>query len=45
MFKILLIIMIPSAIAWFAQKDERIMLPKDITGETMSTGHKYVSKR
>lgn len=35
--EIFLIVMIPISIGWFARKDESLMLPRDLTGDTLPT--------
>lgn len=43
--EIILIVVIPFAITWFARKDERLTLPKDMTGKLVPTEDNLQSKR
>lgn len=43
--EIILIVMIPASIAWFARKDESLTIPRMITGEMVFTEADYQSKR
>src|SRR5690606_12266844 len=44
-WEMILIVMIPALIAWFARKDESLTIPKMITGEVIPTGTDFPSKR
>ncbi|MDR7077420.1 putative flippase GtrA [Neobacillus niacini] len=42
--EIILIVMIPVSIGWFARKDESLLIPKMVTGEHIPTGSDHQSK-
>ncbi|WP_342431282.1 hypothetical protein [Neobacillus sp. FSL H8-0543] len=44
-WEIILIVMIPASIGWFARKDESLMIPKMVTGEQIPTGSDDQSKK
>ena len=44
-WEILFIVMIPVSIAWFARKDESLLIPKMITGEQLPTESDDLSKK
>ena len=44
-WEIILIVMIPASIAWFARKDESLMIPKMVTGEQLPTSSDDKSKK
>ncbi|WP_077618444.1 hypothetical protein [Bacillus sinesaloumensis] len=43
--EIILIVMIPASIAWFARKDESLTIPRMMSGETVPTGTDVPSKK
>lgn len=44
-WEIILIVMIPASIAWFARKDESLIIPKMMSGENIPTDSDGPSKR